>query len=122
MTSENTGKTKLISCGKNWQEKYQGRIQEPKSRAGGQEWYSKKYTHVLFGRGKNAEIACNSKMLRTDRPTDRPTDRHGKFLSRVSATKNGLKSFTFLRYHGYQVAVTILNCIIKKNIETNIAN
>ena len=55
----------------------------PQSRTGGQERFSKKYTDVLFGSGRNAEIARKSKMLRTDRPTDRPTDRqtdrHGKF-------------------------------------------
>ena len=46
----------------------------PQSRTGGQERFSKKYTDVLFGRGRNAEIARKSKMWRTNRPTDRPTD------------------------------------------------
>ena len=72
MTSENSGKTNLISCGKNWQEKYQGRIQEPKSRAGGQEREKKKLS-VADGQ--------------TDRPTDRPTDGQSGLWSRVHATK-----------------------------------
>ena len=58
MTSENSGKTNLISCGKNWKEKYHGRIQEPKSCAGGQERQKKKVKRDRW----------------TDRPTDRPTD------------------------------------------------
>ena len=67
MTSENSGKTNLISCGKNWQEKYQGRIQEPKSRAGGQERQKKKAKHGRW--------------------TDRPTDRRTEWVVRVACTR-----------------------------------
>ena len=56
----------------------------PQSRTGGQERYSIKYTHVLFGRGRNAKIARKSKMLRTNRPTNRPTN---KASSRVACPR-----------------------------------
>ena len=68
MTSENSGKTNLISCGKNWKEKYHGRIQEPKSCAGGQERQKKKLSV-------------------TDGQTDRPTDRRIEWVVRVACTR-----------------------------------